>query len=266
MRIRSWRLPALLCIAVLATGPALAAQRLLEKSIVTLPKTAQGFAFESADFDPAQPLGGVIARFGKPDLPKDVAFRVHVMPVGRGAEADAVALIAKSFQADMAKVPQYEGVKPGQPQRTTVDGRASFLVAPGASNVPPLPSSGIVQSFTFTFNGEPQTMAATTFYRHLFGIRVTVLGPSAAMDVQKYGHLVLSAANAIVPQIDIRNFGACGDISVPPNTPDAPGAMVEKIKAARRDNCSTSEQKQAVPPPAGGMIYTLAYPEPKGGK
>lgn len=252
------------CLGLLAAPASslAAADRLVEKSIVTMPKSAGQFTLVQVVYDPAKPEAGVRAVYTFPGAPKDVQISVLANFIGRPPQAkpdpdeaefqrkqrydEAVDRIEN---ARLEKIrSQTTDFKVGAPQALFLDRTPSFLVKPpGRSNGV---SRGIARGMQFTLEGKAHTALSGVLYRDLFGITVTALIPGTDR-AQVTAVPFADALKQIVPLVDIRNFGPCGSIEPGPGQTGGVYAMEANINRARDESCAETEADQQVPLPAG---------------
>jgi hypothetical protein len=254
----------MLVCAFATTAQGAAAENYADKSLVTLPRTVGKFRFVSASFDPAKPLAGVSAIYSYPGAPSELLLQLDVVPAGPVREDQFVKTAADMLAKAMQRLPGVQSMRVDKQYPWSVPKPHSFWVKgvePGETD--PKPSRGISQNFNAIYQGKPTLIQATTYYRHMFLIRVSVTGTEGATD---YGDLIGTLNRALVPAIDIRNFGACGDLKkLMPMTEgakrnDEVAAFLQAKEYVLAYNCARSEADPPVPPPAGER-YTLVYPE-----
>jgi hypothetical protein len=248
-----------------------AADDLVDKSIVTVPKSVGQFTLENATYDPAKPKQGVEAVYTFPGASKEVRIRVSAAFVGRPPvekpdpdEADylrnkrydeAVNLLAN---ADLGQLKsRTTDLKVGRAQEVFLERTPSFLVKPPAR--PNGTSRGVAHVTQFTMDGKAYTGLTTVFYRDLFNISVRVFIPGTE-QAQVAAVPFADAVRKIVPLVDVRNFGPCGDIEPGPGQSGGVYAMQDNINRVRTESCAKNEAGQMIPLPAG-QRWTIVYPK-----
>jgi hypothetical protein len=160
-----------------------------------------------------------------------------------------------------APVPTAEGAK-GE------DGVSDALLQAIAGMSPPKSSVGSRQAFHFVREGVAMRSAGLVFYRALFNIKLRISAPSDSVSQTDFDAIVDDAARTIVPAIDIRNFGRCGDmvIEMPETIPKGDngetlaGKLVAEQGRVLRENCAGLEGKDDREVPKDHVRHTIVYP------
>jgi hypothetical protein len=258
--------PAFAMLCALWSPAATAADKLVDKSIVTLPKAAGSFTLVSAK--QASATSGVLAGYTHSQLPPGVKLYLSVTPYGRMPAANGTTL---DDEGELGRMNRNR-----QTLQRAADGDAkNFLKAfPGAeirgrseivvSRPPSFMVSGtagragkvgaVAQAYAFSHEGAAALRVATTVYRDLFVISLVAYSYDASVDLQRLAKIGSEAIHALVPLVDIRNFGSCGDTKAG----DA-YAMEAAIQRVMDESCAKSEADQKLPLPAGERI-TITYP------
>jgi hypothetical protein len=69
---------------------------------------------------------------------------------------------------------------------------------------------GMAQMYSYDLEGVTTQALVVVAYRHLFKIRVFVSAPAADLPIKQLQGLASLAGSTLIPAIDIRNFGTCG--------------------------------------------------------
>lgn len=160
-------------------------------------------------------------------------------------------------------------IMPKPEYRIEVADDADPLAATLAASMPAANTYGMRQSFRFSHNGVPVRSQGYVFYRHLFGFKVRITAPVAAMDDAAFDALADTATRTLVPRIDVRNFGECGVLTVSGTDPDADEETNSTLAAQeillglariRAENCATAEGKKSAGSARRSKQIEIVYP------
>lgn len=287
-------------LALLASAPAIAGNpppqsgQFLDKSIVTLPASTGDYRLADVRYEPEQWMRGVVSRWVVNAAPRELRLTMFVHPMGRTGEEHAIAL-------QIAEITRFveEAVEHGLYTDLVVGEREPFaVVAPGPSLLEPhQPSAGAMpepepsipagadsalaailpspnthgqrQAFAFTEQGVPMRSFDYVFYRHLFAFKVRVATPVDSMDETMFAALADTAVRKLVPRVDVRNYGQCGNIA--PSDPGDDAGDSADAKAStqqsglamariRADNCAVAEDAKPTDNPDGERRVEIVYP------
>jgi hypothetical protein len=267
---------AILALAASMAPPLARADELADKSIITVPRSAGKFTLDKIDFDPAKPLQGLIATYSFPGAPAGVKIQLVLGPVGREALPPLPAGTSMYEESEIDRRKRYDQTverlmnvelrqfqaatqdfKVGKPQDFFLERAPSFLVKPPAR--PNGVSRGLATAASFTHGGKQQILLTAAVYRDLFAIFVRSSVPGSTKE-DANAVPFKEAIDTLVPLVDIRNFGACGNIEPAEGQTGGPYAMQANINRARDEGCAKDESGQQVPLPAGER-RTFVYPK-----
>ena len=295
--------------AVAASPAPKEASQFLDKTLVTYPRQVQAYTLKSDAYDPEQLLAGVTLNYQVPGLPDGSALTIFVFPQGRSAQEDGLKRALDDITGGVLaqqKNNVYQDLTMGEVEEFTVaapppsvlkDGEeanldlpvatATGVAKPPATDAPaaigvdgaieaaaesaaaPTITTGRKLKISFSYQGEPKQSLGYAFYRNLFLITVRFTSPVAGLSAEQFEAMGDEAVRALVPRIDIQNFGTCGIIEV--NLPeegasnedaDRNGALslIEGLGRIARENCAESEGDHSAPVPADQGRKELVYP------
>ncbi len=190
----------------------------------------------------------------------------------------AESFVVKSRQKNSSAAQEgSEDAKPDEPLalmpkpefRLEAKDAADPLAATLAASMPAANNYGLRQSFRYTFNDVPVRSLGYVFYRHLFAFKVRITAPLDSMDDATFEALADTATRTLVPRIDVKNYGQCGNITVSESDPDADEetnstAMAQQmlmgIARVRADNCASAEGKRSAASSRRSTRIEIAYP------
>ena len=280
----------------------LTAKQFIDRTYISLPESVGDYSLARVGYDPGQFAAGVSGAYALKGAPEPFTITLFVYPQGRSEEKAAVeAQIAEVedairqqqdytkieagprtvFVVDAPKPSALPNEKNGRKQRiltlqpvkvaaeaaTDDDGPSLVELLKEAS--PPLQSTGLRQGFSFDHKGDSVRSAGFVFYRNLYNIKLRISAPSSAMDQAAFDKLADATARALVPKVDIRNFGQCGQMLV--GTQDSGDKardarvfarnMLREQGRVERENCADSEGPTPDPVDAGYDRREIVYPE-----
>lgn len=285
-----------------AEAAPLTAKQFIDRTYISLPESVGDYSLARVGYDPGQFAAGVSGAYALKGAPEPFTITLFVYPQGRSEEKAAVeAQIAEVedairqqqdytkieagprtvFVVDAPKPSALPNEKNGRKQRiltlqpvkvaaeaaTDDDGPSLVELLKEAS--PPLQSTGLRQGFSFDHKGDSVRSAGFVFYRNLYNIKLRISAPSSAMDQAAFDKLADATARALVPKVDIRNFGQCGQMLV--GTQDSGDKardarvfarnMLREQGRVERENCADSEGPTPDPVDAGYDRREIVYPE-----
>ena len=280
----------------------LSAKQFIDRTYISLPESVGDYSLARVGYDPGQFAAGVSGAYALKGAPEPFTITLFVYPQGRSEEKAAVeAQMAEvedairqrddyskieagprtPFVVDAPKPSALPNEKNGRKQRiltmepvkitaeaaTDDDGPSLVELLKEAS--PPLQSTGLRQGFSFDHKGESVRSAGFVFYRNLYNIKLRISAPSTAMDQAAFDKLADATARALVPKVDIRNFGQCGQMLV--GTQDSGDKardarvfarnMLREQGRVERENCADSEGPTPDPVDAGYDRREIVYPD-----
>ena len=285
------------------------ASQFLDKTLVTYPRQVQAYTLKSDEYDPEQLLAGVSLNYQVPGLPDGSALTIFVFPQGRSAQEDGLKRALDDITGGVLaqqKNKVYQDVTMGEvgefsvaapPPSVVQDGdeanpdqpvaAATGVSTPPATDAPaaiggddaieaaaksaaaPTMTIGRKLKISFSYRGEPKQSLGYAFYRNPFLITVRFTSPAAGLSPEQFEAMGDEAVRALVPRIDIQNFGTCGIIEVnlpeeeaPNEDADRNGALglIEGLGRIARENCAESEGDHPTPVPADQARKELIYP------
>lgn len=281
----------------------LTAKQFIDRTYISLPESVGDYSLARVGYDPAQFAAGVSGAYELKGAPEPFTITLFVYPQGRSAEKAAVEsqmaevedairqrddyskIVAgprAPFVVEAPKPSALPNEKNGRKQRiltmqpvkvaaetATDDENEPSLVELLKEASPPPQSTGLRQGFSFDHKGEGVRSAGFVFYRHLYNIKLRISAPSAAMDQATFDKLVDATARALVPKVDIRNFGQCGQMLV--GTQDSGDKardarvfarnMLREQGRVARENCADSEGPTPDPVDAGYDRREIVFPD-----
>ena len=299
----------LLAAPALAAPPAPEkAIQFLDKTWVTYPRQVQEFALKSAKYDPEQLLSGVTLSYRVPGLPEGSALTIFVFPHGRSEQeiglkraladiTDGVLAAQRDNSYQDVVLGEVQEFSVSAPPATVIDTAESAREQPVAisstANAPhvseassaptsddsiaaavqaaaaPTTTHGRKLKMSFSYHGEPKQSIGYAFYRNLFLITVRFTSPAADLSPEQFEVMGDQAVRALVPSIDIQNFGNCGTIMVdlPENgqseeESSQAGAisLIREMGRIATENCAASEGDSPDPVPTDHGRTELVYP------
>jgi len=245
--------------AALAAGKGTSGQ-FLDQSIITYPKSPGPYRLIRNDYDPAHFSDGVSLVYTRTDLP-GLQLNIYVYPRGRAEESQAVTGAMAEIETEIRAIEQQKTYS-----QLHFSPAVNFDVA-----LPPSPTkiAGRKRALTMTVEGTPSQSLAYVFYRNLFLISVRATAPAAAVSAADFNAVVNHAVQDLVPTVDIRNFGTCGNINISvdqnPSGPNQPGEtnasqMAREIARLNREHCASNAGSVNTKPPKGYAQKTIVYP------
>jgi len=269
----------------------------VDKSFVSFPQAVGDYALYRVDYDPKDVPTGASAAYRLPGTPATIS--VYVYPQGAEQEADVVDAQIAGVESVIREEKEYTDVVAGARTNFVVDAPKPMLVeerkaqmivsAPekitpeqarqrleGAPSVAeglkkshaPTQSNGRRQRYELAIAGVPAHSAAFVFYRHLFNIKLRISAPAAGMQQADFDTFVDATARALVPKVDIRNFGQCGEPHMPlvqSGDDESDGhlgalAWADAMAKLNYYNCSPSEGDRPEPQLKGYERVEIVYP------
>lgn len=242
----------LLCLLLMASAPVGTAvaqstapmEGYATHSIVSVPEAAGKFRLVQASLDDTT----ITADYRYDGMPDGLYVRIQASAVGPfdGSYAEASESLATSFLQALQRSPANKSVTVVSSEEADLPAPPSFL----RGNKSRYASPAMIGLLAVKQDSNALTVAVVSTYRNLYGINVIATGNADAKSQDDYGRLAADVAMAVVPQIEIRNFGNCGD-----------GPGVEKGDSLDQAvfNCAPSEADQAVPLPADGKRFDVVY-------
>lgn len=284
-----------------AEAEPLAAKQFIDKTYISLPKSVGAYSLLRLNYDPNELLAGMHAAYELAGAPEGFTISFFVYPQGRGEEKAAVeAQIAEVedairlrqeytkieagprtvFVVDAPKPSALPNEKNGRKQRiltmepvkvaadATPQTDEPSLVELLKEASPPLQSTGLRQGFRFDNKGLPVRSAGLVFHRNLYNIKLRISAPSAGIDQAKFDALVDATARALVPKVDIRNFGQCGQMLVESQDSGDKARdarvfarnMLREQGRVARENCADSEGPTPDPVDEGYDRVEIVFP------
>jgi hypothetical protein len=278
----------------------------LDKSWVTVPKQVGDFVLDYNSYDPASVASGVSLGYRTAEIRAGSALNIFVFPQGRSAQEDglkrALADITDGVLAAQ-KTGRYENVVFGDVEDFTVAAAPATVLADagkagrsqpvifkgmpaGAPTTPatqpisddpvatamaasnaPTSTVGRKLRIAFSHDGTRERSLGYAFYRNLFLITVRYSAPIEFMSAEQFEALGDKAARALVPAIDIQNFGRCGTMSIDmtdtpanDNGQAAAPALIREMGRIEAENCAASEGDHPPALPADHERQVLIYP------
>ena len=285
------------------------ATQFLDKTLVTYPRQVQGYTLKSDQYDPEHLLAGVSLNYRVPGMPEGSALTIFVFPQGRSdqevglkrALADITGGVSAQQQnnvyqnVEFGEVEEFTVAAPpasvmgtadeagrdqpvvisndvGMPSpadvSTALDGGDSIAAAVKAAAAPTT-TSGRKLKISFLHGGEPKQSLGYAFYRNLFLITARFTAPAAGLSPERFEAIGDEAVRALVPRIDIQNFGTCGimvlnlpEAEVPDEDADHKGALalITEMGRIAQENGAESEGDHPTPVPADQARKELVYP------
>jgi hypothetical protein len=225
--------------------------QLIDKSVVTYPKSLDRYTLMKDAYDPANVGNGVSLHYILADAPRELTFDIYVYPLGRVDTAKAVDDAMVEIEGEIRAMEQrqvYSDLKftdavafdiavplpslltgeredAGASPDGAASGKASHLTEQETRAIvdaahaaeSPTKTTGRKRALTMTVSGTPQQSLASVFYRNLFLISVRATVPVSAMPADRFNVVVDRAVQDLVPTMDVQNFGTCGAIHVSVN-------------------------------------------------
>jgi len=216
--------------------------QLATNTTVLLPTAAPGFTLKGSAVDPAS--NGVTAQYAPDGGADEVLLLIRLSPIGRRRipYAEVPDLLVRSFESGLEHDPAISHLKPGKPRQIVVTEPWSYLRPPAERKGSPSHSQGLVHDLSYTKAGHAVNVSAAHFFRNMFAAEVIAYSGDASKE--RVDKLVVDAANAILPAIELRNLGPCD--AAPAPSPYNVGQL--------EDNCATpTTPVQPVPPRMSGI-------------
>ena len=280
---------------------AMPATQFLDKTYISLPKTVGDYSLQRIAYDPQQLASGVSGAYDLAGAPKQFTISLFVYPQGRSDETSAVEAQSADVEQAIRQHPEYTRVEAGPRTTLIVDapapsalpskknGREQRVLTGAPVKVPaesangdnepsleqllqdsnaPVHSAGRRQNFRYEHQGAGVRSAGLVFYRNLYNLKLRISAPADAVDQARFDALVDATARALLPKVDIRNFGLCGQMLV--QTQDSGDKTRDAIAFARqmlreqgrvaRENCAESEGATPDPLEEGYQRAEIVYP------
>lgn len=273
-------------LTVTAAAPAgepLLASQFIDKTYVNLPKRVGMYSLDKVKYEPEQLDAGIYAAYTLEDAPGHFTISLYVYPQGRTEEKLAAEAQIEEVERAIRQQPDYSKIEAGARTDFVVDapepsalpndrnGRKQRILVSGPVKKAPADSSkeadqpslsqalvesraptkstGRRQGFAYQNKGGDVRSAGLVFYRNLYNIKLRISSPTSAMDQSMFDTLVDATARALVPKVDIRNFGQCGQmIVVMEDTGDKDRdalahavTMLQEQGRVARENCAEGE-------------------------
>lgn len=285
------------------------ASQFVDKTWVTYPRHVQAYTLKSDEYDPEQLLSGVSLNYQVPGLPDGSALTIFVFPQGRSDQEAGLKRALEDITGGVLaqqKNNTYQNVEMGEvgefsvaapppsvmgaageadhEQPVTITAGGNTPTSPDASTAPgvddplaeavqaaaaPTTTIGRKLKISFSYKSEPKQSLGYAFYRNLFLITVRFTSPAAGLSPEQFEAMGDEAVRALVPRIDIQNFGTCGNMvvnlpesGVPSEDADRKGALslLSEMGRIARENCVASEGDHPTPVPADQARKELIYP------
>jgi hypothetical protein len=219
----------------------------VDKSYISLPKSVGIYSLEKVDYDAGEFAAGINSEYAVRGAPDSLSINLYVFPQGEAneaeitenqmAEVEKVIRMRKSYSDVVASPRTSITVEAPPPSLPGVNKRSIPIVVGNPTRIPleearkrakdaptidqamaaaraPTQSIGRRQMFSLKHEGKPMRSAAVQFHRQLFNIKLRISVPESAITQDEFVQLVDSAARALVPKVDIRNVGKCGEAVV----------------------------------------------------
>jgi hypothetical protein len=242
-------------LALAGTGRAQAATEFIDKTKVSVPKELGAFRLVDIGTSGAGRDSAFRATYR---VNSETASKVRVVldvvaGVGRVDAEAAARSTAQATENVLRKQDNLSGLSPPTP--LTVGLPPTFLVAAEAAAAR-IPVTGIVQAAVLSHEKEGKktddAVYLFTYHRDLADIVVTVFADGGA-PVAVIAPLALEAAKTLVPAVEVRNFGTCGDLG------SAAWEMQAAVNRTRAENCGLSEADERRPLPEGMETRVVTY-------
>lgn len=242
----------MLCALAPWSVHASAATQFIDKTTVSVPRQAGRFTLASGSVKDKSPLAGVTITYSAPDLPSEIKIVLEVVPAGaRKDDSETLKSLADEVDAQARDV----GLRSISARASRwVNVPESFLVKPTAAG----PGMGPVdEGIRENFGAETSStvVGSAIYIRGLNAIRLSVFMPIGSLPNADFNPLVKEIEEALVPAIDIRNFGTCGKLDGA-----SAWAMQEDINRVRKDHCAVSEADARRPVAENSETYTIVFP------
>jgi len=265
----------------------------LDRSVVRVPTSIGKYTLVDTIYDPKHIDNGVSTQWRVAGAPAGLTLTVYAYPLGRAEEKDTVqreianvatvvqigesrGLYVDAVAGERVPFVVVRGVSmpirkdeaapgpfdpaPKSEARPEPDPKADPVAKLWADNWRTPNSHGVRQAFSFKRGGEPMRSLAYVFHRHLFGFKVRISVPASAMEQDAFEKLADTATRWLVPQIDVRNFGTCGNVVVSDADFGTDESLMEqRVQAALIRGFTRTAWENCAPSPT-------AAPEPKGVK
>jgi hypothetical protein len=284
-------------LALLASAPAAAKPpqpgQFLDKSIVTLPGSTGDYRLADLRYEPERWMQGVFSQWVVNAAPRELRLTLFVHPMGRTPEQNAIAIQTaeiEHFMGEAVKQGLYTDLVVGESEPFVVVARGPSLLGrhseAGAAIPEPEPAiaadagSGALAaalpspnthgqrlSFAFAEKGVPMRSFDYVFYRHLFAFKLRVAAPVDSMDEMMFAALADTAARKLVPRVEVRNYGQCGNPALPAagahGKTDAKASGQQQFLAMARiraDNCAVEDDAKPADETHGERRVEIVYP------
>ena len=239
---------ALACVATASTKPDGAPSQLIDKSVITYPRSLGRYSLVEGTYDPARVADGVSLHYDLADAPHDLRFNIYVYPLGRIDTNKAVTDATIEMEGEIRTLEQkkeYADLKFSDAVAFDVAAPPSNILKTDHNNDAPGPdarpakgspaatepvdnalldalheteplanTTGRKRALTLSVRGTPSESLAYVFYRNLFLISVRATAPISAIPNAEFNVLIDRAVKDLVPRMDIQNFGDCGTVYV----------------------------------------------------
>jgi hypothetical protein len=265
------RMRLIFCLALLTILPAASAapadpgkpRQFIDQTIITYSKSIGPYRLIGADYDPAHVANGVSLGYTRTDVP-GLQLNIYVYPRGRADESKAVAGAMTEIEAEIRAMERQKAYTNLQ-----FKDASTFAVTAPDSRKPHGKNVGRKRALALTVQGTPEQSLAYAFYRNLFLISVRATTPTATASPADFNAVIDQAVQDLVPTIDIRNFGVCGNIniSVDANSGKADQQslanatqMVDEIARLDSEHCAGKAGTADSKPPKGWAQKLIVYP------
>jgi hypothetical protein len=273
----------------------------LDRTVVRIPTVTGKYTLLDTNYEAEHIDNGVSTQWRVAGAPAGLILSVYAYPIGRAEEKDAVqreiAKVATVVQIGVAQGLHVEAVAgervpfvvvrgesmpvrkgdeeahgpfdpaPKPEARPALDPKADPVAKLWAENWRTPNSHGIRQAFSLKHDGVTMRSLAYVFHRHLFGFKVRISVPASAMEQAAFEQLADAATRWLVPQVDVRNFGTCGEIIVTDadfgnderlEEQRVQAAIVRGFTRVAWENCAPTQA--AAPEPKGVKKVEIVYP------
>ena len=224
------------------------AVQFIDKSVIYYPQTLGDHSLIEPRYDPAKWAEGLSLNYRISGAAPGLVFSLYVYPLGRSDEAKAVLDAMADVEAGIRYYEQqqtYAAVKFGSsvdfpvraPRFTVVDGRNPVSISLDSTApvdvpasdaqtdgdelpevvralMPPTITTGRRLAISFVSHDKARRSLAYVFYRNLFLFKVRATVPADEMGEDVFNAAIDRAVQALVPAIEVHNFGTCGTIHV----------------------------------------------------
>jgi hypothetical protein len=256
----------LILLTVVATASAAGAgkgspHQFIDQSIITFPKSPGPYRLVHVDYDPAHFADGVDLDYSRSDLP-GLQLDIYVYPRGRADDNKAVTDAMAEIETEIRAIEQ---------QNTYSQVHFNDAVEFDLASAPPAPNRtiGRKRALTMAVAGTPSQSLAYVFYRNLFLISARATAPVVVVSSADFNGVVDQAVRDLVPMIDVRNFGTCGNINISVDqkssgqksqTETNASQMLGEITRLNLEHCAGNAGSVDTKPLKGYAQKTIVYP------